>query len=807
MLSIDKSLADFRNNPENTMNHFTVASVATVLIRLEQKYLANQSGQAKELTISQCIKDIKQRFQTIFENEPTLAAVLNYITTTIDAPANELDRVTVFQNGETIERVILLKETLVLVFMALSDKTAYQVLEPSDAEKDLIDRMRTLYNCLNKLVEAPVCHVGQRNEITFCLNKSYPGVNIIEDINAFLMETLVGFIETKLGLLPAEQQFSLLCQRLHPEETENAVYNKFLAPFKKDAEHVLETRCQDNGINPQDNELRKKITDFIKALSMLPAPVGIHRTGPQARTLFEVLYYTRPHLLDAPLTLCLNRVKADLHACKTFADFTAKGLPQWVDYYELWQAIKKYQALPFLGAEENQLKDVIAHLLTRLPAYFQRFPEADNDTVTAIDTAKQLFIKETSAFKKAHNIGFIENFFGLWDSADKKTRYQLYSRLRHEQEKIRLSDSTLAHYIESNRAGQVLHITPYIINRILLHALLVSPQQWTPVFYACFSRIFTFIRDRFRSEGNEVANAGIADSLLQSSYPTTLIRQLAFLDLVHREPNPGRENLGVAFDGFLIPANLDGIQCQSLEPFIFYMNHMPMVSESAFCRLLRSGDGLLPTLSDIYQLSSVLLSIPEASRITFMQILEPETLKQIIKNGNELANISRQLPEASRMTFIQTLGAETVKQLIKNGGAIANILEQLPEASRMTFIQILGAETVKQIIKDGLELVDILKQLPEASRMTFIQTLGAETVKQLIKNGGAIANILEQLPEASRMTFIQTLGTETVKQLIKNGGAIANILEQLPEASRMTFMQTLGAETLKQIIKDWSHLA
>ncbi len=588
------------------------------MICLEQNYLANQSTQEKELTVSQCFELIKQQFQNIFGNEPTLPAVLNYITAIANTAANELDRVTVFQNGENIKRVILLKEALVLVFMALSDKAAYHVLEPNDAEKDLIDRMRTLYNCLNKLVQEPVCHIGQRNEMTFCLNKSYPGVNIIEDINAFLMETLVGFIETKLELLPAEQQFSLLCQRLHPEETENAVYNKFLAPLKKDAEHVLEARCKDNGLSPEDNELQGKITAFIDELPMLPAPVGIHRAGPHTRTLFEVLYYTRPHLLDAPLTLCLNRVKADLHACKTFADFTAKGLAQWVDYYELWQEIKKYQVLPFLGAEESQLKEAIASLLTHLPAYFQRFPEADNDTVTAINTIKQPFIKETSAFKKAHNLGFIENFFGLWNSADHKTRYQLYSRLRHEQDKIRLSDTALAQYIENNRAGQDLHITPYIINRILLHALSVSPRQWTPVFYACFSRILTFIRDRFRSEGNEVANASIADSLLQSSYPETLRAQLAFLDLVHREPNPARENLGVAFGGFLIPANLEGIQCQGLESFIFYMNQLPMASESAFCKLLGAGRGLLPTLSDIYQLYIAVLSryLRQAGRLS-----------------------------------------------------------------------------------------------------------------------------------------------------------------------------------------------
>ena len=87
-------------------------------------------------------------------------------------------------------------------------------------------------------------------------------------------------------------------------------------------------------------------------------------------------------------------------ACKTFADFTAKGLAQWVDYYELWQEIKKYQVLPFLGAEESQLKEAIASLLTHLPAYFQRFPEADNDTVTAINTIKQPFIKRVRLRKR-----------------------------------------------------------------------------------------------------------------------------------------------------------------------------------------------------------------------------------------------------------------------------------------------------------------------------------------------------------------------------------------------------------------------
>ena len=85
-----------------------------------------------------------------------------------------------------------------------------------------------------------------------------------------------------------------------------------------------------------------------------------------------------------------------------------------------------------------------------------------------------------------------------------------------------------------------------------------------------------------------------------------------------------------------------------------------------------------------------------------MQTFGPN-LKQTIKDGDVLAIMLAGLPEASRMTFTQSLEPEILKHLIKNGHELANILAKLPEASRVAFMQILGAETLKQIIKWGGE--------------------------------------------------------------------------------------------------------
>jgi hypothetical protein len=134
------------------------------------------------------------------EVEGQLEELLAFVCGRAEEGVGELDRVSVALPDSADRRKLItegytlpLKLVLPLVWRAIHDSERYkahfsQAASPLQAAKDdLPNRKLSFFRCLQR-IKAGVCHHGVRNELVLLLNKTYEGVDIIEDAQALVEE-------------------------------------------------------------------------------------------------------------------------------------------------------------------------------------------------------------------------------------------------------------------------------------------------------------------------------------------------------------------------------------------------------------------------------------------------------------------------------------------------------------------------------------------------------------------------------------------------------------------------------------------
>ena len=827
----------FINNNENTMNPYTVASVAAVLLRLARTYLNVASVEEKEKIIWDTLEIIKQVFRTIFSNDPDLNKVIPYIDEITNTPANKLDEITIYFEGQHIKRVILLKEVLVIVFLALNDHDKFPTVT-------LFERLLPLFNSLNDLRQSGRCHTGRRHDKVLCLNHVYPDINIIEDIDDYLTYTLVDYIERNLKKILPELQFIDLYDCLHYGKQQRDAYKSLIAPLQDRARELLHQRCYENGLNPQDEyfkDLLKKIDHFTSedALAELPAPVGIHKYGPPLQRLMKLLDKDCRPRPDPVVVPHLHIVEQILNTCRSFDDLASKKLMQWIEYYEAWLTIKEYRQILALGQDEHVLQEIITTLTPLLTSYFTQFPMVENRSEIELLIAR--LYAQIGAAKQSLSTQFVENFFALWNNThdDGITQYKLYRRILLEKNKLVLSDNQLHRLIESNREAHVINLTPFIINRILLHAILISPRDWTETFYSCFTRVNRFIGDRFRSEGMSDLAATNADNLLNSSYTEILSEQLAFLEYAYNENRQPGQNVRPDMKKFLVPANLKDIQCDGLEYFIFIMNHMPEFTEQVFISILSLYDMFCLHAKNQY-LELTLAFMPPAYLTEYLAKLGANNLQQLFSDHQRLAFllhdiallIQRNFPDINEgqhklitgfNACFEALGQQYIITIIRDAPDFYSILDRIPVIAYRAFILAIDRGHLRQIITTDDNLVTIFRNTREAGWLNIIQAIGVDHINTIIfdtyrryarpsvsvdSKRFRLNNILDNLPAKAWYSLIVAIGIDNIKRFIGQYRSILSFIVQEALVNQLDeFFESLDQEKLIQLIADYKDLA
>src|SRR3990167_2885280 len=190
-------IRDFHTNRENTMNTIVSRSVAMAVLKLKEEYFwDNATEEMVKNYYEKCIADLRQQ-----ENLSNVTC--EFIIANTKESSSSLDRVTVFLSSTNQEETFFLplKEVLPLVWMALNDNWKYiqhysgtEEERLQAAEEDRLQRLASFFSCLERMRTEQVCHHGDRNELVFCLNKIYDGIDLIEDARATVLYFLKDWI-------------------------------------------------------------------------------------------------------------------------------------------------------------------------------------------------------------------------------------------------------------------------------------------------------------------------------------------------------------------------------------------------------------------------------------------------------------------------------------------------------------------------------------------------------------------------------------------------------------------------------------
>ena len=487
------------------------------------------------------------------EIKQQLPDLIQYMQARMLDPINNWhDKVTVYvkndQGDYHDETLILpLKRILPLVTTALMDEKAFTTDDSSthSAVTDRSLRLLSLFRCFQR-IKVGICHTGIRNELVLLLNHTYPGIELIEDPVAMMIYFLKDRIMQKIWTYYAEidandtQHTKALKQAMILWMTENNP-SEILAladPTQQIKTNLIQLLL-DNGVNYQT--LRLEYSGRLMTFEDLFATLS-------SRLLFEADLKKYPELSMLQYIL-KTQVNPSLPGAQALQFTQAWILDKFllnstqhnkniVDFYLAYktdQDLRRYRTLLLLtGCMTNE---EIQNSIKLMDDYYNTFRHSINEQLprlpsTFIQNIHTMQAKINTA-KQENLHDEIANFFSLWAIAEKydniNTMRHCYQNLYDPQvtKKIILSDQDITKFRHSNtelteHGEMVRHFTPYEINRVLLHAILIRPDQWTHLFAETCQTVLRLIREIDQ-------NDALAQLLKLSSYTPELLAQIDYL--------------------------------------------------------------------------------------------------------------------------------------------------------------------------------------------------------------------------------------------------------------------------------------
>lgn len=183
-----------------------------------------------------------------------------------------------------------------------------------------------------------------------------------------------------------------------------------------------------------------------------------------------------------------------------------------------------------------------------------------------------------------------------------------------------------------NTARVIREVSIYEFNRYFLHALIVSPEEWTPLFASQLRQILDFLK-------NHLAQAQVNESV-QRAYPPSLITQLEYF-WACSQMNPDAEAKG--FKQPKRPRNMLVLpeQVRSIDEWVLCASFLSEKERTSYygtyCfqidRMLLKGYGCDRSELEMYEarLSQYIMSLPKERRVEF--------IKETLAKGAEIVKL------------------------------------------------------------------------------------------------------------------------------------------------------------------------
>lgn len=557
--SLDTNVVNtFIEHSQNTHHEVLNRSVAKALFVLTSIYFPNKEGEeltkAFDLAYEICKQEIRKSSQKL--NRLELTDSTEWLIKQCENPPNQLDLITTYlptskePNSlyQDIQNEFPLKAVLTLVWTALHDHESYahnytntQNDPLIQATNDLENRLQTFNNILINLEHDQLCHTGIRNQLVFSLNGIHKNVNILEDPTAAVMNILreklikAYFRHYEAFFENSHEQRALLVTlfRWIDEGNANPLVNALALTQTLIKE--LSTLFLEHGINPNSIPIGKKNYNAEEIIAETLQSLSFSCSFDQYPLLFKIHVIFQDKLSFVSEISFLNKT----HAAKTMRKWLQKDFNPEINshcdiintFYTLSHTsnlLQQYgESLVTTGFLENTAYN---SALKSLNTYFTNFVEFKDDPPRLNPDQHEQFlslIEKIDEFKKDTLFETISNFFALYiGQKNTQTKKNLYTLLLNPdvQNKILLTDETLEKLIKPKGNSNEVEINPYILNRIILHAIITynnAEHPWSEYFKERLKEVIDFIESNFNKKDDLMAS-----SLRRDSYPSELLEQL-----------------------------------------------------------------------------------------------------------------------------------------------------------------------------------------------------------------------------------------------------------------------------------------
>jgi hypothetical protein len=405
-------------------------------------------------------------------------------------------------------------ETLNLVCAALFDPT--HLVAGSGIETDRADRIHSLFSYLKQLFEEEkkghytICAAGRQHGILFLLSHIFcekphqPPMILIEDQNTFALNALSEFVKKQLDALPDKSSEVvsdwILYQAGMIEREVAPVITFFRKRFPSDQnEHIdikwktaldeyLKNQFGAFGLDPatcHSDALADNLI-YIQPPTVNPILTDLLTFQPLSVTGFlQPLTEQRNHALETLKTQFKSNTQLTSDA--TASLYVAESL-----FQKLYR--HRYQAL-LINADDDAYQAAIRNTQTELKQIFETRSRSQQFEAIQAEYQKQL----DQLHKRSH-YDLIENIF-----ANGKTIEQNLENMRDAIRKLPegganpflITDDMIERWISENTSTEFLgaiDVSPYEMNRILLHALLTKDSgTFSPKISQAVEFVFSWI--------------------------------------------------------------------------------------------------------------------------------------------------------------------------------------------------------------------------------------------------------------------------------------------------------------------------
>lgn len=459
-------------------------------------------------------------------------------------------------------------ETLNLVCSAIADKTRFQASNASNPDEDFQDRIASLYNALLRMHKQEaagqyeVCAAGRQHELLFLLNHTFldktnysadaKPVVLLEDVLAHILSSLSQFVEEELKKLTEAEQSEILSEwilyqsdlitrevppivsklrMLYPATSESEPDAQWQAACKA----FLEKQLGSFGINPAGY----KLLDYVARVPDIQPPgVAVPmktyllkaeelNSGSEGSTFYELV---------TARNVALSELKEKIRS----GSDRKEELQDFYKAEEIFQRVYSHRfGSLMIGADNADFQVALANMKSALTAYFQKKSYLENFDQVTFHYAQQ----DKQSRERSH-ASLIENFFVNGKSiADNLSAIRKLTPLTTAEDPtpvnpVLLPDETLDHWLAENITSDIgtLDISSYDINRILIHALLTNPSEWSEKFCSVLKLVTQWLSAPENSQQSHAATT------LKKAYPKQVIALLQDASSVLSDAKANKED-------------------------------------------------------------------------------------------------------------------------------------------------------------------------------------------------------------------------------------------------------------------------